>query len=281
MPGLLVTGGRGQLGRALQVAAASRGIPVTAPDLPELDITDPAAVHAAVRTVRPEAVINCAAYTDVDGAEAEPGRALEVNGIAVGHLAAACTEAGALLVQLSTDYVFSGELSRPYREEDPPAPLGAYGRSKLEGERRAAACPDHLVVRTAWLYGVGGRNFVEAIRRQIARGVGELRVVADQRGSPTYAADLAEAILDLVAAGARGVVHAVNEGFTTWHGFAEAIVEELGAGVPVRPITTAQLHRPAPRPASSALDTSRLAAILGRRMPPWRDALRRYLEAAR
>lgn len=274
---VLVTGGLGQLGRAVAAAATARGLTVTAMGAEELDITDPDAVLQTVRRLRPQWVINCAAYTDVDRAEAEPDAARAVNASGVEHLATACSEANALLVQISTDYVFPGTLRRPYREDDPTSPLGVYGRTKLEGERAARGCPHHLIVRTAWLYGHGGRNFVEAIRRQLARGVPELRVVDDQRGNPTYATDLAEAILDLAAAGARGTVHAAGEGTATWLEFAREIATLLGATVPLRAISTAEAGRPAPRPADSTLDTSQLQALIGRRLPPWRDGLRRYL----
>jgi dTDP-4-dehydrorhamnose reductase len=223
-------------------------------------------------------VVNCAAYTAVDDCEAQPELAMRVNGTAVGHLAAACDRAGARLVQVSTDYVFAGDGERPYREDDPVAPRSAYGRSKLRGEELAARAQQHLIVRTAWLYGHGGRHFVNAIRHQIDDGVRALRVVADQHGSPTFCDDLAEAIVDLVEVGATGVVHAVNAGGTSWHGFAEEIVRLVGAEVEVLPVTTSEYPRPAPRPAYSVLDTSRLERLLQRKMPPWQDGLRRYLD---
>lgn len=279
MTRLLVTGSRGQLGRALLAEAGRRGLTAEGHDLDTLDITDPGAVNRMVERLRPEAVINCAAITDVDGCESEPGRAMAVNGEAVEHLARASTKAGAVLVQISTDYVFSGEANRPWREEDPPAPLSAYGRSKLRGEEAARRADRHLIVRTAWLFGPGGHNFVEAILRQVEAGRTRLLVVADQRGCPTYAPDLAAAILDLLEAGAEGVVHAANRGETTWHGFAQAIVELAGAEAEVVPVDTGAVPRPAPRPRYSVLDTSRLRTILGRDLPGWRDALARYLEA--
>jgi len=221
---LLVTGSRGQLGRALLAVASRRGIPAAGHDVDTLDITDREAVGALVASLRPGVIVNCAAFTAVDACEEREEEAHRVNAEAVGHLAGAADAVGALLVQISTDYVFSGKDSRPVREEDPPAPLGAYGRTKLEGERRAALSAEHLIVRTAWLFGHGGNNFVEAILRQVEAGRTELAVVADQTGCPTLADDLAEAILDLVERGARGVVHAVNSGHTTWHGFASEIV---------------------------------------------------------
>jgi dTDP-4-dehydrorhamnose reductase len=227
---LFVTGSRGQLGRALQRTAAAGGHEYIGRDLPELDITDATAVRDAVAEARPDAVINCAAYTAVDAAEADEARALAVNGGAVAGLAAVADEAGALLVQISTDFVFDGASKRPYREDDPPHPLSAYGRTKLAGERGAELARRHLIVRTAWLFG-DGANFVEAIHRQLDAGASELRVVGDQRGCPTYAVDLAGALLRLLEAGASGVVHVVNQGQASWFEFAVEIVRRAPPGV--------------------------------------------------
>jgi dTDP-4-dehydrorhamnose reductase len=277
---LFVTGSRGQLGRALERAAASGGHDFVGYDLPELDITDAGAARAAVRSARPDAVINCAAFTAVDAAESEEAKALAVNGTAVGHLAAAADEIGAVLVQISTDYVFDGTAEIPYREDAPVNPLSAYGRTKLAGERAAAAARRSLVVRTAWLFGEGA-NFVGAVRRQLDAGVEELRVVADQVGCPTYAVDLAGAILRLLTAGTLGVIHAVNAGSATWSEFAREIVRRLGSAARVLPISTAEANRAAQRPARSLLDTSQLRRILGADLPPWQDALQRYLASKR
>ena len=274
---LLVTGSRGQLGRALERAAPAHGWEFYGFDLPELDITDRDAVAAAARTVLPAAIVNCAAFTAVDAAETHEEEALAVNGTAAAHLAAAADEVGAALVQISTDYVFDGRDERPRREDDATNPLSAYGRTKLAGERAAASARAHLIVRTAWLFGEGGVNFVEAIRGQLARGSRHLRVVADQQGSPTYAADLATALLQLIEGGARGLVHAVNAGSTSWFGFAGEIVRQLGIAADLEPITTETAARPAPRPRFSTLDTARLVELIGAPLPPWQDALARYL----
>jgi len=276
---LLITGVHGQLGRALEKLARQRGLGVAGHDLDTLDICDRDAVAKLVGRLEPRTLINCAAFTTVDACEADEAAATAVNGTAVGHLAAACNAAGARLLHLSTDYVFAGDGARPYTEADPVAPASAYGRSKLEGERLARTADRHLIVRTAWLYGHGGANFVEAIRRQIDRGASSLRVVADQVGSPTFCDDLAEALLELVDVEACGVVHAANSGSTSWHGFAVEIVRLIGAEVAVHAVSTADYPRPAKRPAYSVLDTSRLAAVIGRPLPPWQDALARYLEA--
>lgn len=277
---VLITGAHGQLGRALVKICANRGIDFDGRDIDTLDIGDAAALTGWIESSRPSDVINCAAFTAVDDCETDEPSALRVNGTAVGHMATACNTVGARLVQISTDYVFSGDGNRPYRETDPVAPVSAYGRTKLRGEVLAASARRHLVVRTAWLYGDGGRNFVEAIRKQIDGGAKNLRVVADQRGSPTFCNDLAEAVLDLVKGDSEGLVHAVNTGETSWHGFAVAIARILGKDVEILPVTTDEVPRPARRPAYSVLDTTRLSTILGRGVPVWEDALARYLEAS-
>ncbi|MGD1147211.1 MAG: dTDP-4-dehydrorhamnose reductase [Thermoanaerobaculaceae bacterium] len=273
---LLVTGSRGQLGKALARVAAERGHVFFGYDLPDLDITDAAAVMSAIDEARPDAVINCAAFTAVDAAENEGARALAVNGTAVAGLAAAADAVGAVLVQISTDYVFDGTARRPYREDDPVNPQSVYGRTKLAGERAAAAARHHLVARTAWLFGEGG-NFVDAIRRQIEAGAANVRVVSDQRGCPTYAEDLAGAVLRLVESGVEGTVHAVNAGDASWAELAQEIIRRLGVDVTVIPITTAEAARPAPRPAHAVLDTSRLRALLGDGLRPWQEAVGDYL----
>ena len=277
---LLVTGSRGQLGRALQHAAPKHGHEFFGYDLPELDITEPAVVQAAFASVRPDAVINCAGFTAVDAAEKQEAAALAVNGTGVTNVARAADEAGALLIHISTDYVFDGKADRPYREGDPAKPISAYGRTKLAGERATELARRHLIVRTAWLFG-DGANFVASIRRQLDAGAKTLRVVSDQRGCPTYAVDLADALLRLLTSGAQGVIHAVNAGNATWFEFAQEIVRQLGSDVEVVPISTADGARQASRPVSSVLDTSELRRILGSELPPWQDALGRYLGANR
>ena len=279
MTDVLVIGVHGQLGRSVADAARRLGMTVVGHDLDTLDIRDPEAVLAVVQDTRPSVLVNCAAFTAVDDCETDEDTALAVNGTAVGHLATACEAFDTRLIHLSTDYVFDGTGRRPYREDDPVAPATAYGRTKLEGERQARTIPDHLVVRTAWLFGHGGRHFVDAIRTQIEGGAGSLRVVADQVGSPTFCDDLADALLGLCATPATGVVHVVNSGQVSWHGFAQEIARLLESDVAVDPVMTADYPRPAPRPAYSVLDSSRLAGLLGRRMPPWEDALARYLGA--
>lgn len=275
---ILVTGSYGQLGRAMTAEIEKRGVPALGRDLDTLDITNREAVLDWIRSTSPRAVINCAAFTAVDDCETREDEALAANATAVGQLATACNETGACLVQISTDYVFDGHGTRPYREDDPVAPASAYGRTKLQGEELAGTAKNHLIVRTAWLYGHGGRHFVGAIENQINGGNRQLRVVADQVGSPTLADDLASAVLDLVSAEATGTVHAVNTGSTSWHGFATEIARLRDAKVEVTPVTTDEFPRPAPRPSYSVLDTSRLELLIGRSMPSWQNALARYLE---
>jgi len=276
--GILITGVYGQLGRALAAACEDGGREHEGRDIDTLDIRDSQAVDDWIVAAQPSTVINCAAFTAVDDCESNEALALAANGTAVGYLAAACNRVDARLIQISTDYVFPGTADRPYTEDDPVAPTSAYGRTKLRGEMHALDARRHLVVRTAWLFGHGGQNFVEAIRTQIDGGATRIKVVTDQRGCPTYCADLAAAVLDLADSGADGIVHAVNTGDTTWHGLAVAITEHLGAVVEVLPVTTDEFPRPAPRPAYSVLDTARLKSTLERSMPSWQDALARYLD---
>jgi dTDP-4-dehydrorhamnose reductase len=274
---LLVTGAKGMLGKDVVRDARARGFAVTALGREELDVTDREAVRRALQGVQPDAVLNCAAYTDVDGAESEPGRAFAVNALGVRNLAAACREQDVALVHFSTDYIFNGENEAPYLIFDPPSPVNTYGKSKLYGEEfLRLISPRFYLVRTSWLFGTGGRNFVETVLR-LAREKGELDVVDDQEGFPTYTRDLARAVLDLLETGAFGTYHITNTGSTTWYTFACAILESAGLKIPVHPIKTAELKRPARRPPNSRLDPFPLKETLGYLLPPWEDALKRYL----
>lgn len=268
-----MTGAAGMLGQDLTAHLADRH-EVTGVDL-EVDVTDLAAVRACVREVRPEAVMHLAAWTDVDGAEAREADAAAVNATGSGNVAVAAAEAGAALVVPSTDYVFDGRAGRGYTEDDPPSPLGAYGRTKLAGERAALdAWPEGTrIARTAWLYGAAGRNFVDTMRALGAER-DELTVVDDQEGSPTWTRDLAPALEALIDR-PPGVYHTAGGGSVTWAGFARAIFEEAGIDCRVRPITTEELGRPAPRPAYSPLLVTRPGAP---RLRPWREALVDYLK---
>lgn len=261
----LVAGSKGMLGRDLEELLLSRGDAVVGVDRDEVDITDPVAAAAAVRDV--DVVVNCAAYTAVDPAEGDEGTAFTVNAVGPANLARAAAAAGARMVQISTDYVFDGHASEPYAEDWPPAPRSAYGRTKLAGEWAVRAeCPDHLVVRTAWLYGAKGACFPKTIAR-VAREKGALEVVDDQVGQPTWTRDLAELVVRLVDAGApAGTYHGTSSGRTSWFGFARAVVAAAGMDPEiVRPTTSQDYARPAPRPAFSVLghDALRAAGVPG------------------
>lgn len=274
---ILLTGRDGQVGFELERALAPLG-ELVATGRAELDLSDSSALARTVRDLAPGVIVNAAAYTAVDRAESEPEAALAVNGIAPGILAEEAKRAGALLVHYSTDYVFDGRSERPYRETDLPHPLGVYGRTKLEGERRvlASGCR-HLILRTSWVYAPRGRNFFLTIARK-ARAGEALRVVADQHGVPTQAGYLAGVACDLIGRSAEGLLHAVPDGQTTWHGFAAAIAQRLGAARPVVPITTPQYPTPARRPAYSVLANARLAGLLGAQ-PHWEELLDRCIAA--
>jgi dTDP-4-dehydrorhamnose reductase len=272
---IVITGAEGQLGIALRQVLL--GHQLTALDLPTFDLTDPDCARTIIEA-SPEAVIHAGAYTDVDGAEGNPGLAMAVNAKGTERVAWAAAQTGARLIYVSTDYVFDGLGTRPYVETDPTNPVSAYGESKRAGELRAlAGCKNTLVIRTAWLYGHHGRNFVKTIL-QLAADRPCLRVVGDQRGCPTFAEDLAGMIGDLLTHPVQGVLHVTNEGDCTWHDFASEIVRLSGLRVPVEPITTGDMPRPAKRPAYSVLSAGRLHQ-LGFRMPAWQDGLERFMNA--
>jgi dTDP-4-dehydrorhamnose reductase len=263
---VLVAGSGGQLGRALAASAPS-GVTLIAPPEADFDIGDATQVAEVVAAAKPDLLINAAAWTAVDKAEVEEAAALLVNATAVGHLAAAAAAAGARFVQVSTDYVFDGQACQPYRPETPPAPASAYGRTKLAGEQAAAAHhPAPLIIRTAWVYAAQGNNFVRTMLRLMAER-DEVRVVADQVGTPTHAAGLARAIWALQSH--SGIFHWTDAGITSWYDFAVAIQDEavrlgmLSRAVPIVPIATADYPTPARRPAWSVLDKSASWAITG------------------
>lgn len=275
---LLVTGAAGMLGQDVVAAAESAGHDVVALARRDLDITDAAAVTHAVSDARPAAVVNCAAWTDVDGAEAAEADAVAVNGTGAGLLARAATDAGAHVVQVSTDYVFAGDATEPYLESDPVDPHTAYGRSKLQGEAAVReAAPRHAIVRAAWLFGPGGSNFVDTICR-LAADRDEVTVVDDQVGSPTYTGHLAQALVEIAERGLTGTLHVAGGGRCSWYELAAAAFAATGAEVTLRPGASADLDRPAPRPAFSVLVSERDDAP---RLPDWRVGLRAHLQASR
>lgn len=282
---IVIAGAGGQLGGYLTSLTASQGREAVALRSSQWDITDPA---AAERNVRPgDVVINCAAYTDVDGAETDEAGAFAVNEAGPGHIARACAQAGAQLIHVSTDYVFNGDFGgappRPYEPTDQTAPQGVYARSKVAGERAVlAALPEAVVVRTAWVYTGGtGKDFV-AVMRRLAAGDGPVNVVDDQIGSPTYVGDLAAALLQIVDDGVPGpILHAANEGACSRFEQARAVFEECGADPErVRPVSTDHFPRPAPRPAYSALSSGQSVAAGMRPLRPWRPALVAALAAS-
>jgi dTDP-4-dehydrorhamnose reductase len=271
---ILITGAQGQLGHALQQALSGEDLVLK--DLPAFDLTRPDS-ESQIVAARPSVILHVGAYTNVDGAEREPDRAMLVNAQGTTMVARAAATLNARLIYLSTDYVFDGTKTTPYLEEDMPHPVNVYGQSKREGEIAASAgCPNTLVVRTAWLYGHAGNNFVKTIMR-LAAEKPFLDVVGDQRGCPTNTDDLALALKDLLKSDLRGICHVTNTGDCTWHEFAAAIVNRMDLSIPVRPITTAQAGRLARRPAYSVLAPGRLASVRAL-LPHWQDALARFMK---
>lgn len=287
---ILLTGKDGQLGEELQALLPEVGL-VTAIGRAELDLTQPDAIRQIIRDLEPHLIINAAAYTAVDKAESEPEVAQAINGTAPTVMAEAAQALGATLIHISTDYVFDGQKNTPYLESDPTSPLGVYGQSKLAGEEGIRKCCDrHLILRTAWVYGNGGKgNFVKTMLR-LGQEREELRVVVDQVGSPTWTGDLGRAMLQFIEAmeGDRipqiaGTYHVTNSGAISWYDFANAIFEEAASlGLPLRiqrvlPITTAEYPTPAKRPAYSVLSQQKTAALLGNPQPHWKQGLRQML----
>lgn len=270
---LLVTGAGGMLGRDVVRAADRMGVSATGLDREALDIRDRRAVDETVARIAPAVIINCAAWTDVDGAESAEEQALSVNGEGAGNLALA----GPRLVQVSTDYVFDGSKEGPYEEADPVGPVSAYGRSKLAGEQRVAEASDaHVIARTAWLFGADGPNFVETMLR-LAAEKGAVSVVDDQIGCPTWTGHLADALIALALNPAAGGIHHVaGGGSTSWHGFAEEIFSRTGTDCELTKTTSEAFVRPAPRPANSVLVATREDTP---RLPDWREGLDSYLAA--
>ena len=264
------------LGQDVVRAARAAGHDVAALARADLDITDPAAVQAAVAAHRPEAIVNCAAYTDVDGAEADEPTARAVNAEAAGNLARAASAAGAQLVHVSSDYVFDGTAREPYREGDDTSPLSAYGRSKLAGEQSvAAAGTGHAIVRSSWLFGVGGPNFVATMLR-LAGERDRVAVVTDQVGCPTWTGHLAPALVTVAEHRAGGVHHVAGAGACSWNELAAEAFSQAGVQCPVDPASSAEMARPAPRPAWSVLGTTREDTP---RLPAWQDGVAGYLGA--
>ena len=281
---VLVTGVTGQLGPDVADQFRRAGHEVISPARTKLDLSHPEGVAATVRGLRSDWVINCAAYTQVDKAEAESGQAFIINRDSPEQLAQAVADGGGRMLQVSTDFVFDGTQRHPYSETDTPNPLGVYGRSKLEGEQAVQrVLPGSVVLRTAWVYGVNGHNFVKTMLRLAMAGK-PLRVVSDQRGTPTWTRNIAAAISELVAQESAGTYNFTNAGETSWHGFATAILDEgAKSGFSIKtetvtPIPTSEYPTPATRPAYSVLDTEKIRPLLSGPIPDWRDSLKNMLQ---
>lgn len=275
---ILVTGASGQLGYDVERELERRGIEHLGTSSRELDITDRAAVEHLMQSYRPDAVIHCAAYTKVDLAEDEPERCWAVNADGTRNLAAACREIGAKMLYISTDYVFPGTGERSYETGDPTGPVNTYGRSKLAGELAVQSLLEtYFIVRISWVFGKNGNNFVKTMLR-LAETKAELSVVCDQIGSPTYTADLAPLLCDMVQTERYGVYHATNEGTCAWSEFAEAIFELAGRQVVVHPIPTSAYPTRAARPLNSRMSKERLRDNGFQALLEWKDALARYLK---
>ncbi|MBM1173043.1 dTDP-4-dehydrorhamnose reductase [Microvirga arabica] len=283
---IVVTGTEGQVARALLERASAQGALITAVGRPELDFLQPESIVPVIRAAAPDVIVNAAAYTAVDQAETEPDLAAAVNGHGAAAVAAVAADLGVPIIHLSTDYVFDGDLHWPYYETDPVGPVSAYGRTKLAGEQAvSAATPNHVILRTAWVYSPFGRNFVKTVLR-LAETRDELSIVADQHGSPTSALDIADGVLmvcrNLLLRPAdeslRGVFHMAGSGSTTWAGFAARILEESarrgGPQAQIKDIGTVDYPTPAKRPANSRLDCSKLFQVHDVKLPDWQTSLR-------
>jgi dTDP-4-dehydrorhamnose reductase len=280
---VVITGANGMLGKELVGAlrrsswGKNRRQAIHTCDVDEMDITKPTDIEKHFHTWQPQLVINCAANTDVDGCESNRDLAFAVNAEGPMNLARVCQRLGCKLVHISTDFVFDGKGHLPYRPDDDTGPQSVYGKSKRAGEQSIQKeLDEYLIVRTAWLFGKEGSNFVSTIRR-LAQDRNQLEVVKDQVGSPTYAADLAQAIIHLVNVGAEGIYHFANAGKCSWYEFAGEIVHQCGYRTKLKAITSAKLKRPARRPAWSVLDTTKYKRATGQPVRPWQEALADYL----
>jgi dTDP-4-dehydrorhamnose reductase len=274
---VLVTGSAGMLAKDLIHLLSKRGYEVLAPPEDKLDITSLKVVKDVMDKLEPELIINCAAYTNVDGAENQEHQALMVNGLGVQHLSLLCQEHDIPLVHFSTDYVFDGAKLSPYTIYDQTNPINAYGRSKLLGEKYVMwLLTKFYLIRTSWLFGLQGKNFIETML-ELGQKQKQVSVVTDQRGCPTWTRHLAEATISLMETGQYGVYHITNSEPTTWFDFTKEIFRLSGIGTAVMPVTTEQFPRPAKRPSNSVLDTFPLKEVIGRDMSSWKEALREYL----
>lgn len=274
---LLVTGVKGQLGYDVCKVLSARGIEHRGVDIEDFDITNAQAAHDYIAAYRPDGVIHCSAWTAVDRAEDELEKVRAVNAEGSRNIASVCKEIGAKLVYISTDYVFPGTGERFYEPDDPTGPLGAYGVTKLEGEQAVQALLErYFIVRVSWVFGKNGSNFIKTMLR-LAETKSELNVVCDQIGSPTYTADLAPLLCDMVVTDKYGIYHATNEGICSWAEFAEEIFRLAGKDVKVNPVPTSEYPTRAARPLNSRMSKAKLEEMGFSRLPDWHNALVRYL----
>lgn len=273
----LVFGGTGMLGKSVAREWRRHGAAVLALSHGQADIRDRGQLLVVADSFRPQLVVNCAAFTKVDDCETEREHALEINGGAVAHVVAAADSVGADLIHISSDYVFAGDASTPYREDDVTGPRSAYGESKLRGEEEALRYDRSLVLRASWLFGPGGPNFVATISRLLRQGQ-QLKVVDDQVGCPTYTPFLARAIWDLAPLAPRGILHYRNRDAVSWHAFATEIARSLNIAEEILAVPTSEFPRPAHRPAYSVLEIERFEALVGRSVEPWIAGLTAYLD---
>lgn len=278
---ILVTGVRGQLGYDVVNELTKRGIEAVGVDIQEMDITDAESVNRVIREAAPDAVIHCAAYTAVDAAEENEELCRRVNADGPQNIANVCKELDIKMVYISTDYVFDGQGERPWEPDDERAPKSVYGQTKYEGELAVQNTLDkYFIVRIAWVFGINGKNFVKTML-QLSQNHDTIKVVNDQFGSPTYTYDLAKLLADMVLTEKYGIYHATNEGICSWYDFACAIFREAGIQINVVPVTTAEYGAKASRPANSRMSKEKLTENGFEKLPPWQDALKRYIEILR
>ncbi len=273
---VLVTGVKGQLGHDVVNELKKRGHTAIGVDIDEMDITDAASVEHVIKEAAPDAVIHCAAYTAVDAAEDNEDLCRRVNAGGTANIAQVCGELNCKLMYISTDYVFSGQGTRPWEPDDERQPLNVYGQTKYEGELAVERLEKYFIVRIAWVFGVNGKNFIKTMLN-LGKTRDTLTVVCDQIGSPTYTYDLARLLVDMIGTDRYGRYHATNEGLCSWHEFAVEIFRQAGMNVNVIPVTSDQYPAKAKRPANSRMDKSKLDASGFERLPSWQDALGRYL----
>ncbi|MCM3763498.1 dTDP-4-dehydrorhamnose reductase [Neobacillus niacini] len=275
---VIVTGAAGQLGQDVLLELERKNHQAIGTDRDDLDITIEGDVQAFIAEVKPDVILHCAAYTNVDAAEADEETAYRVNGLGTKNLALAAKQIGAKMLYISTDYVFDGTGTEPYEVDDPTKPLGAYGRTKLAGEEFVQELLEQFfIVRTAWVFGAYGHNFVKTMLR-LGKERGEVGVVHDQVGSPTYTVDLAKFMVELMETEKYGIYHATNSGVCSWYEFAVEIFKQAGLNVKVNPLTTEQFPRPAARPKYSVLSKKKIEAQGFTPLPNWQDALTAYLK---